>query len=333
MAIAAKARPVRAEPGRPRLRGIGAAILAFACVAACDAESPAAVDAAAVAASAPALPDAPVGLAKGDRAAIMRAAGFTRPHGDNRWRYAEADCGSVWAEIEQITDINGDGGPDVIVQSDDDRCLGMNQRRVTLLTRTAAGWEVVADFQRRFAVFSFHPRPGIAWPDIEIFDGMTGVPKPDGSIDAGRCEPFLRWDGRRYVDGGTSQDGRICELTAEGRVAAGTTAAARGRLAFPAIEKGYYAIGTSCTQAIADGGDLLAYLDEQRFASFDGALAVDGFEALGGDRYRVRGADMVIAVEGRTRFTDVEFGTRYTHCPTTQVPRPIRAEWGDLSGR
>lgn len=133
------------------------------------------------------------------------------------------------------------------------------------------------------------------------------------------------------------------------QLAGGATAAARatltqGSAAFPPIEKGYYAIGTSCAQAIADGGDLLAYLDERRFASFDGGQRVEGFESLGGNRYRVRAtssnesgrsarADFVIAVNGRSSFTNVEYGDRYTYCPIAQVPRAIRQEWGDLSGR
>jgi len=117
---------------------------------------------------------------------------------------------------------------------------------------------------------------------------------------------------------------------------------AQGSAGFPPLEKGYYAIGVSCAQAIADGGDRLAYLDERRFASFDGGQRVEGFESLGGNRYRIRAtsfdeadnasrADFVIAVQGRTSFTNVEYGDVYSHCPTAQVPRAIRQEWGDLS--
>ena len=131
---------------------------------------------------------------------------------------------------------------------------------------------------------------------------------------------------------------------AGGATAAAEAGPAQGSAGFPPIEKGYYAIGVSCAQAIADGGDLLAYLDERRFASFDGGQRVERFESLSGNRYRVRAtssdesgrsarADFVIAVDGRTSFTNVEYGDRYTHCPTAQVPRAIREEWGDLSRR
>ena len=327
---------------RGRARRRLALILAVGCITACGSESTAA--SAGATAGGPGTsraqeashksvetPGAPSGE---DSAAILRAAGFTNPHGDNQWAYGEDGCDSVWAEVEEIRDINTDGRPDAIVKADDDQCFGMNQRVVILLTRETSGWVPVTDFQQRFAVHAFYPRPGIAWPDIEIFDGMTGEQKSDGSIDAGGCERFLRWNGREYIDGGTSQNGHVCELTAEGRAAASAAAPTQGlATGFPPIEKGYYAIGVSCAQAIAEGGDLLAYLDERRFASFDGGQQVEGFETLGGERYRIRGVDLTIALDGRGGFTSVEYGDRYTHCPTPQVPRAIREEWGDLSSR
>jgi len=46
----------------------------------------------------------------------------------------------------------------------------------------------------------------------------------------------------------------------------------------------------------------------------------------------MRGVDLTIAPDGRGGFSSVEYGDRYTHCPTAQVPRAIREEWGDLSG-
>lgn len=128
-----------------------------------------------------------------------------------------------------------------------------------------------------------------------------------------------------------------------GGAAAASSAAvpAQGNASFPPIERGYYAIGVSCAQAIAGGGDQLAYLDERRFASFDGGQQVQGFDAIGGNRYRIRAtsfdendrpsrADSVITVNGRSSFTN-EYGDRHTYCPPAQVPRAIRQEWGDLS--
>lgn len=131
------------------------------------------------------------------------------------------------------------------------------------------------------------------------------------------------------------------QLAGDADAASSTAAPAQGGATFPPIEKGYYAIGMSCTRAIAGGGDMLAYLDERRFASFDGGQQIEGFQSLGGNRYRVRAvsfdendrpsrADSVITVNGRTSFTN-EYGDRHTYCPTAQVPRAIRQEWGDLS--
>lgn len=306
-----------------------ALVLAAALLSACGSES--AAESNGVTARQPG-PLGPQGAPRtdGENAAILRAAGFTNPHGDDRWAYDGGGCDSVWAEVEEVRDINGDDWPDAVVKADDDQCLGMNQRLVILLTRATNGWTVVTEFQERFAVHAFYPRAGIAWPDIEIFDGMTGEQKPGGDIEASGCERFLRWNGREYIDGGTSQNGHVCELTAEGRAAASAGLPTRAA-AFPPIEKGYYAIGVSCAQALADGGDLLVYLDDRRFVSFDGGQQVEGFEALGGERYRIRGVDLTIALDGRGGFTSVEYGDRYTHCPTAQVPRTIREEWGDLS--
>lgn len=280
----------------------------------------------------------------GERSLIMRAAGFSNPGPANRWRYDDEDCDRVWAEIDEVADLNADGQLDAIVKSDDDQCLGMNQRLVVILTKNKEGWTRITDFRRRFAVFSFHPRPGIAWPDIEIFDGMDGVSKPDGRIEAGGCEPFLRWNGREYVGGGTSQNGRICELTADGRKALATVSPTSRTVNFPPIKKGYYAVGVSCSKASTGGGDMLAYFDEQRLVAFDGGKRLLGFQRLGRNRYKVAAtssdesgrrsrADFVIAVQGRESFTETQYGDRYTHCPTTQIPLRIRQEWGDLAPR
>lgn len=272
--------------------------------------------------------------------AIMAAAGFDSPQGDNQWRYSEDSCESVHAEIELYRDLNGDGRPDALVKSDGDQCFGMNQRRVTLLTQQGSSWRVISDFQETFGHYELHPRAGLEWPDMEMVNGMEE--------NAG-CIEFLRWNGREYVLGGTSDKGQICTLTDEGRAAAGSdgasaAAAAAAGLAFPPIEKGYYAVGQTCAQAIADGGDMISYFDERRLAAIDGALTIEGFDALGGNRYRVKAvtfneldqkdrADFDIVISGRTSFSNVEYGDRYTHCPTDQVPQSVRQDWGDLGQR
>ena len=279
-------------------------------------------------------PDVP----QNEGVAIMAAAGFDRPQGDNQWRYSEDSCESVHAEIELYRDLNGDGRPDALVKSDGDQCFGMNQRRITLLTQQGSSWRVISDFQETFGHYELHPRAGLEWPDIEMANGMD---------ENSGCIEFLRWNGREYILGGTSDKGQICTLTDEGRAAGGpngATPSAAAGLAFPPIEKGYYAIGQTCAQAIADGGDMISYFNERTLAAIDGALTIDGFEALGGNSYRVKAssrneldqvdrADFDIVVNGRGSFSNVEYGDRYTHCPTDQVPRSVRQDWGDLAGR
>lgn len=266
------------------------------------------------------------GLSAQERASVMRAAGFFNPQADSRWTWRDPDdaetlCEDVWAEIEEVRDLNDDGQLEAVVKADGDQCWGMNQHFVTVLHRTSGGWASLIAFQARFANYGFHPRPGIAWPDIEIASGEeTG------------CVDFQRWNGSSYIDGGASDEGRVCALTPEGRAAGGAHAPAEGAAVFPPIEKGYYAIGVTCAEAAADPTGVLMYLDQARVASFDGGWRVQDVEALGGGRYRFRGADMVITVSSRTTFTD-EHGDRHTHCPTGQIPRSEREDWGDLSGR
>lgn len=130
---------------------------------------------------------------------------------------------------------------------------------------------------------------------------------------------------------------------ATGQVSTG--AATQGSVAFPPIEKGYYAIQMSCAEAVADPYLTLLYIDEKRMSAGDGSTDTLGFKALGNGRYErsYRAIDPggksytdrdVIAVRSRTSFT-VEYDDgehiRHTHCPTTQIPGSERKEWGDLS--
>lgn len=117
-------------------------------------------------------------------------------------------------------------------------------------------------------------------------------------------------------------------------------AATGGAPALP-VSKGYYAANVSCAEATTDSTDLLIYLDEKRLASFDGSQRIQRVEALGGNRYRVstRSADGhvfsdVYTVNGSGSFTIATSDghrSNYTHCPTVQLPRAEREEWGDLA--
>lgn len=125
---------------------------------------------------------------------------------------------------------------------------------------------------------------------------------------------------------------------------ASTASHIQGSIEFPPMEKGYYAIQTSCAAAVADPYLTLMYIDEKRQSAADGSTETLGFRSLGHGRYErsYRAVDpsgksytdsQVMAVRSRTSFTveydDGEHVTR-TYCPTTQIPRAERMEWGDL---
>ncbi|GMM92456.1 hypothetical protein [Qipengyuania sp. MTN3-11] len=136
----------------------------------------------------------PPALPRTLEAQIMQAAGFTRR--GSEWVNCEGDgTGS----IEQFRDLNADGSEEAMVMSYGTGCHGMTGQGFVLLARQGAGWKVVAEST---GIPALYPRSGIAWPDIEI-----GGPGFD-------CFRFLRWDGRAYVDGGTSLEGRFCSIAA-----------------------------------------------------------------------------------------------------------------------
>ncbi len=132
------------------------------------------------------------------------------------------------------------------------------------------------------------------------------------------------------------------QLAGSASATAGTAAPQQGIVAFPPIEKGYYARDVSCTRAIKEEPGFLSYFDERRLVSFDGGPRINGFESLGGNRYRVRATsynelgkadryDFVITINGRNSYIDSDDGTRHTRCPTAQIPNAIRQGWGDLA--
>jgi hypothetical protein len=269
-------------------------------------------------------------------AQIMRALGFAR--GDDGWY--DPDCDGSYAALDDLADLNGDGRVDAVVQEDGDQCHGFNQRVVSIHTPTGSGWKEIVSFQSTFIAYSFHKRPGIEWPDIEYFPGMTGEQAADGSIQAAECVTFLRWDGRDYVEGGTSRNGKICALAP--RFAKSSTGESAS---FPPIPKGFYAYGRSCAAAIASGSSDeppigLVYFDEKSMREFDGGREIQGFERLGDNRFRVKArwfgngddavgtqGDFVIRVTGTSTFVNEDDGAVHTHCPISSVPRAIQVDW------
>lgn len=294
-------------------------------------------------ASAPAKPQGPLGwtlpldpktLAESDRAAIMRAAGY-RLFG-KKWgedadfaRHCDAgiaDSGQDPSGKPAIRDINGDGRPEVIVTSSGSFCHGMTGVGFTLLTYGDKGWQVLAQDS---GIPDFYARKGIAWPDIEI-----GGPGTD-------CFLFLRWNGKAYVEGGTSLSGKICQLTPAFAKSSATTKGTK--VAFPPIEKGFWAGNSStCADEIVDAQEVpldqtsLYYFDEK--GGSGGRFEARYYVALGGNRYRMVGveynengsnpSEMDITVNSRTSFAESQYGGRFTFCPISQVPRSVRADFG-----
>lgn len=167
----------------------------------------------------------PPQLTSADRTAIMRAAGFTQRGGI--WTTCE---GEERGEVQELRDINGDGTPEALVVGHGSACHGFVGSGFVLLTQQGNAWRII---YQQSGIPEFFARPGLAWPDIEI-----GGPGSD-------CFPFLRWDGRGYVQGGTSLGGEICTLQprfAAGQAApgAGPAIAGEGILGQVPIRLGYY---------------------------------------------------------------------------------------------
>lgn len=135
----------------------------------------------------------PKRLSPADRSAIMRAAGYTLR--GKSWLTCE---GMATGEIEELRDLNGDSKPEAIVKSGGTACYGNTGAAFQIVTSGSAGWRLMVE---ETGIPSFHPRAGLAWPDIEI--GGPGI----------SCFRFLRWNGQAYVSAGTSLDGQICTLS------------------------------------------------------------------------------------------------------------------------
>jgi hypothetical protein len=215
--------------------------------------------------------------------AVMTAAGFRRS-GDE-WR--DPDCSNAYGDLAEMRDLNGDGRREAVIRADGDQCYGHNNHVVLIYTQEGARWRQIADLQHRFIGYTFRPRQGLAWPDVEIFDGMLA----SGDEPLG-CVPFYRHNGREYVHAGTSDNGRICELEAEAPRAPGEAPASGGLPPLGAAAGHYVAEGTPCGQAIEAifyDGRRLGYLIE-------GVSGADAVRPLG--RVTRRGPWFVIADQG-----------------------------------
>jgi len=261
--------------------------------------------ASAQAAAPAAVPADPARLSATERAAIMQAAGY-RLSG-TEWRQSCDGPAQAYAgEITRLADMNGDGRPEAVVEGGNSDCFGATGSGFAFLTSTPAGWR---ELYRGSGLPDLHPRPGIAFPDIEI--GGPGA----------SCFRFLRWNGSGYVTGGTSEGGRICDLR--------VTSAAMP------LPVGYYVQEPlSCGELTAGNPAMIGYLGRDRFVQVTSGTFVS-FRKTGPDRYsqteRFPSEEGGPGAPQATAFTvnsDSSFRLYdredWTYCPLDQVPRAAR---------
>ena len=243
-----------------------------------------------------------------DREGALRAAGYQQRGGV--WMAScEADVKPVpkdsWYGLEsaEMRDLNGDGTAEAVISGGNSYCFGNTGLSFKLLTKAEAGWKLIAD---SMGIPAFHPRKGIAWPDIEI-----GGPGSD-------CFPFLRWDGRKYVYGGRSLQGRICELAPKAQVSKGGLPMATG----------LWARNHGACDALARGqGDPDFIFDGKIMTGPQDYYSVTPFKALGDGRYQTGGDHerQVIAISD-PKFIIVQEGNwwsgGYTWCSPAQSWKP-----------
>jgi len=125
------------------------------------------------------------GLDPDDLANAFATAGFKHT-ADNRYIRCHEDPPTLSYRPGQaeLTDLNGDGQPEVWVTESSVFCYGNTGSAFVLLTRDANGWRVLLDEVGMQVVQD--TRHG-GWPDIEV-----------GGPGFGRF-PVYRWDGQGYA--------------------------------------------------------------------------------------------------------------------------------------
>lgn len=253
-------------------------------------------------------------------AEIAAAAGLVPHQSIKGWWDGKSDSSPIMSGcelsevgVEEMRDINGDGQAEAIVYTDGP-CYGRTGPIYLLLARTKAEWAVINEGID--GTYLFFPRQGIAWPDIEL----TGIPTKSN------CFEFSRWNGKKYVYGGTSKNGKICELAPEFAAAAPKATGAGG---FPPIPEGFYATNATCAEA-ASFGDAYVYFDRKNWIEIDGGSEVTGIKNTGGSNWTLEldggGPPLKLTITGPASFT--EYGRTMTHCPTSGVPAQARKDFG-----
>lgn len=140
---------------------------------------------------------AQVELSEAEQSAAFRAAGFENV--DGKWQ----GCGDPGTAsytpgaIEQVSDLNGDGRPEVVITEGSTYCFGMTGTGFALVSKQADGsWKLINGGQGIMNPLATKGAGG--WPDLEI-----GGP--------GFCFPVERWNGTAYELNRHEYEGKACK--------------------------------------------------------------------------------------------------------------------------
>jgi hypothetical protein len=194
---------VNRDPSNDNSNGLDAVSLIPAAVAGASPSTPAASAPVVAPASSPATATAaaaPGGsstLSAVETSAAFLAAGF-KQHG-SEWRACDdpGTPGYSPGSIDKVTDLNGDGRPEVVITEGSAYCYGNTGYSYSLLSQQAdASWKQIDSGTGMLEVLGTKGRDG--WPDLSI-----GGP--------GFCFPVLRWNGQKYQQQRWEYDGKPCK--------------------------------------------------------------------------------------------------------------------------
>ncbi|MBT8091345.1 MAG: hypothetical protein KJO01_14155 [Gammaproteobacteria bacterium] len=128
--------------------------------------------------------DEEIPLSPTDKAAVFAAVETLFPLSSDGLRFEDPICGDVAPGVE-VTDLNGDGSPEVFVQWGNTCTSGMTGRSLTLLTKDSGG-----QYQLQFGF------PALGWIALETI----GQDWPDLRFGGpGFCHPVWTWQSGNYM--------------------------------------------------------------------------------------------------------------------------------------